>query len=144
MVEAACPSSSQVRVQGTCLDCRSIFGDCERCSYRDKDSVLSLQCDRCSDGLFLLTVASKNLISPTDLSNLETISLCVKDCSNFAYNRVNNKNSMECEFCGETCTFCSPKYGCIKDYRLNRGFKTSLTYPSDQKKFSPVMPSIFF
>lgn len=83
-------------------------------------------------------------MNPTDLTSLETLSLCVKDCNNYGYNRVNNPNTMACEYCGDTCTLCSLKFGCLQDYRLNRGYKTTLTYPVNLGQFSPVKPTDSF
>ena len=74
------------------------------------------------------------------------ISMCVEDCSSFAYNYVNNADLRQCEYCGDSCLHCSPKYGCLDDYMLNRGFKTvgADEYPFGEFPFSSEAPSSEF
>ena len=69
--------------------------------------------------------------------------MCVEDCSTFAYNYVSNPDTMKCEYCGPTCTLCSAKYGCLKDYMWDHGQKPVREdqYPAAIFPFSKQAPS---
>ena len=78
--------------------------------------------------------------------------MCVARCEDFGYNYVSNYETGKCEYCGETCTLCSPKLGCLSDYMLDRGYKSvwdegseaASSYPSGEFPFSPAMPATTF
>lgn len=90
------------------------------------DSVSSLQCDTCDFGYYMLNVSTE------DQAVGGKINMCVEKCEDFGYNWVANKETMRCEYCGPTCTLCSPKYGCLADYKWDRAFKyvDSSQYPA--------------
>ena len=122
-----------------------LFYGCTQCSYRD-DSIDSVQCDMCDFGYYLLTVA----VDPEDDDtggDAGRLSMCVQDCSAFAYNYVNNEETGKCEYCGATCTHCSSKQGCLVDYMFDRGYKNVTAeeyYPTGEGFFSDEAPSTAF
>ena len=70
--------------------------------------------------------------------------MCVQNCGDFGYNYVGNPETQTCEYCGATCTLCSPKYGCLEDQRRDKlGFKYVLgnEYPTGQFPYSASAPS---
>ena len=49
---------------------------------------------------------------------------------------------MKCEYCGDGCTECSAKQGCIKDFRVDHGFKLGQAADYGTKfPFSAQFPS---
>ena len=120
------------------------MGACRRCSYRE-DSIASIQCDECADGLYLLTAQSQNLEFKLS-SSYETVSLCVEDCQAFSYEYVNNPNTMTCEYCGAGCQLCSVQDGCLASNRAGHGSRinTGGEYPYSIAYFSDSAPSSSF
>lgn len=57
--------------------------------------------------MYLLRASTKHFVYPY-IKNGEELSMCVQNCGDYAYNYVNNDNTMQCEYCGEGCQLCSP------------------------------------
>lgn len=104
---------------------------CTECSQRN-DTNRTIQCDVCDFNFYLLTVPKKPQSNLTvTLPDDSKISMCVSRCEDFAYNYVSNKATRKCDFCGDTCSVCSSKYGCLDSYQLDHGFrKSSINYNS--------------
>lgn len=117
---------------------------CRRCSQND-DSLGSYQCDECTDGLYLLSTTTQNMLNSTD-SAYESLSFCVNECRDFAYNFANNPNTMRCEYCGEKCTLCSTSLGCVESYIVGHGFRNleAESYPISTSLYSDSTPSASF
>lgn len=129
------------------VECNALFFGCTQCSLRS-DSIESVQCDSCDFGYFLLSVNRLGTASDKEATfpQENQVSMCVEQCQDYGYNYVANAETRKCEYCGPTCTLCSPKFGCLEDRKYDRGFKYVLgdEYPLSDFPYSPVAPSSQF
>ncbi len=118
-------ANSQILINNECVDCSAFFPGCNHCSARN-DHDKTIQCDICDFGFYLLTVPIKpneSILSPTPED--ARMSMCVKRCEDFSYNFVSNESTMTCEYCGDGCTVCSIKFGCLDSFQLGHGYRTT-------------------
>jgi hypothetical protein len=78
------------------------------------------------------------------LDIFEIASLCVEDCPSYDYSFSNNKNTMQCEYCGYGCTLCSPVEGCLQSFSLGHGFRINSDYQTSVGLYSDIAPSNHF
>jgi len=118
---AAC-LDSQVELPTTleCVECNSLLFGCNKCTAETGTDLttVSFQCSVCDFGRYLLQV-------PGVAPEIPKQSLCVSKCEDYAYNFVSNASTMQCDYCGASCTQCSSKFGCLSDYKVNHGYRMS-------------------
>lgn len=127
-----------------CVDCGAFLLGCSRCSYRN-DYARTIQCDVCDFGFFSLTVAVKpsaSTLTPVDADS--RLSMCVQKCEDFAYNYVSNRATMTCDYCGDSCSVCSSKYGCMDSYQFGHGYRSTTLGYTPVFPFSKKQPSTLF
>jgi hypothetical protein len=140
-IAPAC-ANTQILLGNTCVDCNSFMHGCTQCSVRN-DSTASIQCDACDFGFFLLTLPANLDEAISSLPDDGKLSMCVSSCEDFALNFVSNQATRKCIYCGDGCTTCSSKFGCLDSPLLGHGYRLSLTYNSTFP-FNAVQPTVQF
>eukprot|EP00347_Sterkiella_histriomuscorum_P024148 403332142 len=112
------------------MKCRDAIYGCSSCAETSINNGTSTQkfvtCNRCSDGLFLLSNKTYSTSYP------QSMTYCISDCKKAHSSYVNDYTTGKCQYCGQYCTSCSLQYGCSNcpGEVANKGWVSTLTLDS--------------